>query len=173
MHASPSVPRIAATPRSVIGDVPFFFRPFAENTDARGCQGVNPAVLGALQSAPVAQLDRVPDYESGGRRFESFRARQQNTRLLNEGPGVLFVGHERFEPFGVGAPKARRRPERSGGQSFRAPRGRHQVFIHPRQAPTLQPPADTPQFTPQTRPSAAPAKPGPAAPDPANRSRQP
>ena len=26
--------------------------------------------------APVAQLDRVPDYESGGRRFESSRARQ-------------------------------------------------------------------------------------------------
>ena len=26
-------------------------------------------------SAPVAQLDRVPDYESGCRRFESFRAR--------------------------------------------------------------------------------------------------
>ncbi len=25
--------------------------------------------------APVAQLDRVPDYESGGRRFESSRAR--------------------------------------------------------------------------------------------------
>ncbi len=26
--------------------------------------------------APVAQLDRVPDYESGGRTFESYRARQ-------------------------------------------------------------------------------------------------
>ncbi len=26
--------------------------------------------------APVAQLDRVPGYEPGGRRFESFRARQ-------------------------------------------------------------------------------------------------
>jgi hypothetical protein len=25
--------------------------------------------------APVAQLDRAPDYESGGQRFESFRAR--------------------------------------------------------------------------------------------------
>ena len=25
--------------------------------------------------APVAQLDRVPDYESGGRTFESYRAR--------------------------------------------------------------------------------------------------
>ena len=29
----------------------------------------------ALGSAPVAQLDRAPDYESGGQRFESFRAR--------------------------------------------------------------------------------------------------
>ena len=28
------------------------------------------------QCAPVAQLDRAPDYESGGQRFESFRARQ-------------------------------------------------------------------------------------------------
>jgi hypothetical protein len=27
--------------------------------------------------APVAQLDRVPDYESVGRRFESCRARQE------------------------------------------------------------------------------------------------
>ena len=32
-----------------------------------------PAVSGTR--APVAQLDRAPDYESGGRRFESFRAR--------------------------------------------------------------------------------------------------
>jgi hypothetical protein len=32
-------------------------------------------------SAPVAQLDRVPGYEPGGREFESLRARQtQNTR---------------------------------------------------------------------------------------------
>src|SRR3712207_2191900 len=27
------------------------------------------------RDAPVAQLDRAPDYESGGQRFESFRAR--------------------------------------------------------------------------------------------------
>src|SRR5215218_5842629 len=32
-----------------------------------------PAVSGTR--APVAQLDRAPDYESGGQRFESFRAR--------------------------------------------------------------------------------------------------
>lgn len=28
-----------------------------------------------IDDAPVAQLDRVPGYELGGRRFESFRAR--------------------------------------------------------------------------------------------------
>ena len=27
------------------------------------------------KNAPVAQLDRAPDYESGGREFESLRAR--------------------------------------------------------------------------------------------------
>ena len=32
-------------------------------------------VSAALRQAPVAQLDRAPDYESGGQRFESFRAR--------------------------------------------------------------------------------------------------
>ena len=30
----------------------------------------------AAQPAPVAQLDRAPDYESGGQEFESLRARQ-------------------------------------------------------------------------------------------------
>ena len=30
----------------------------------------------AAVSAPVAQLDRAPDYESGGQEFESLRARQ-------------------------------------------------------------------------------------------------
>ena len=35
--------------------------------------------------APVAQLDRVPDYESGGRTFESYRARhiQKMPHLLD------------------------------------------------------------------------------------------
>jgi hypothetical protein len=31
--------------------------------------------------APVAQLDRVPGYEPGGREFESLRARQRIHRL--------------------------------------------------------------------------------------------
>ncbi len=43
--------------------------------------GSNPLWLSVLYytvmtCAPVAQLDRVPGYELGGRRFESFRARQ-------------------------------------------------------------------------------------------------
>lgn len=33
--------------------------------------------------APVAQLDRVPGYELGGREFESLRARQLNQRLTS------------------------------------------------------------------------------------------
>ena len=36
--------------------------------------------------APVAQLDRVPDYESGGRTFESYRARHIQKSL------TLWVG---------------------------------------------------------------------------------
>jgi hypothetical protein len=31
----------------------------------------------SAKNAPVAQLDRAPDYESGGQEFESLRARQQ------------------------------------------------------------------------------------------------
>ena len=46
----------------------------------RGCTRAGPSPYVAPlpltgTRAPVAQLDRAPDYESGGRRFESFRAR--------------------------------------------------------------------------------------------------
>ena len=34
--------------------------------------------------APVAQLDRAPDFESVGRRFESCRARHENIRRIGE-----------------------------------------------------------------------------------------
>ena len=40
--------------------------------------------------APVAQLDRVPDYESGGRTFESCQARHTNKGPRNSG-AFLFV----------------------------------------------------------------------------------
>src|SRR5690606_39158937 len=35
----------------------------------------HPRIISRLSSAPVAQLDRVPGYEPGGREFESLRAR--------------------------------------------------------------------------------------------------
>jgi hypothetical protein len=40
--------------------------------------------------APVAQLDRVPDYESVGRRFESCRARQNIEGLQSSGCNPFF-----------------------------------------------------------------------------------
>jgi hypothetical protein len=42
----------------------------------RGQIGPGRSVSGHLAGAPVAQLDRVPGYEPGGREFESLRARQ-------------------------------------------------------------------------------------------------
>ncbi len=35
-------------------------------------------ILVFFKSAPVAQLDRAPDYESGGQEFESLRVRHLN-----------------------------------------------------------------------------------------------
>ncbi len=40
--------------------------------------------------APVAQLDRVPDYESVGRRFESCRVRQKIQRVTANKAVTLF-----------------------------------------------------------------------------------
>lgn len=42
----------------------------------RTCQPVQPLLWTRFPCAPVAQLDRASDYESEGRTFESFRARQ-------------------------------------------------------------------------------------------------
>src|SRR5262249_19468424 len=47
------------------------------------------------QDAPVAQLDRAPDYESGGQDFESLRARH-----LTCYGGLAFL----FEPIGAALP---------------------------------------------------------------------
>ena len=41
------------------------------------------------RNAPVAQLDRVSDYESEGRWFESIRA-CQNTKVIRKGGFVIF-----------------------------------------------------------------------------------
>jgi hypothetical protein len=43
------------------------------------------------KNAPVAQLDRAPDYESGGQEFESLRARQINQILTSIIPLAPFV----------------------------------------------------------------------------------
>src|SRR6266702_3227682 len=54
--------------------------------------------LSAPVSAPVAQLDRAPDYESGGQEFESLRARHFRTRpripaAVAARPATLFQIH--------------------------------------------------------------------------------
>ena len=53
--------------------------------------------LRKLSTAPVAQLDRVPDYESGGYRFESCRARQSSNPSTRLGgfflPSQIEKGH--------------------------------------------------------------------------------
>jgi hypothetical protein len=42
--------------------------------------------------APVAQLDRAPDFESVGRRFESCRARQINSKCkIQDANTMLFA----------------------------------------------------------------------------------
>src|SRR6056297_3459643 len=73
--------------------------------------------------APVAQLDRVPGYEPGGRRFASFRARQiQKPRFAR---GFLFEasGRVRTSDHHKAVRPERRRRELAGTQcrpSFRA-----------------------------------------------------
>ena len=48
--------------------------PITDQTDSYAA--VPAGRFSAAESAPVAQLDRAPDYESGGQGFESLRARQ-------------------------------------------------------------------------------------------------
>src|SRR4051812_41834307 len=51
-------------------------------SDRKACGRCGPcAFLVSAKNAPVAQLDRAPDYESGGQEFESLRARHFGTRL--------------------------------------------------------------------------------------------
>lgn len=51
--------------------------------------------MSLMQNAPVAQLDRVPDYESGGYKFESCRV--YNTEASQSQPVGLFLYHL-FQP---------------------------------------------------------------------------
>jgi hypothetical protein len=48
--------------------------------------------------APVAQLDRVPGYEPGGREFESLRAHHINKKPLLKRRGFLFMGRRNLNP---------------------------------------------------------------------------
>ena len=53
----------------------------------RSADGEHSTQTGGNQGkAPVAQLDRASDYESEGRRFESFRARHSKARRYRVGP---------------------------------------------------------------------------------------
>jgi hypothetical protein len=51
-----------------------------------------PRRLSRILAAPVAQLDRAPDYESGGQEFESLRARQRNQSLRRFFRGLSCCG---------------------------------------------------------------------------------
>src|SRR5690606_10289590 len=91
-------------------------------------------IIPLLRNAPVAQLDRAPGYELGGRRFESFRARQNNRPLAGF-----------FVPGGLPARRGRRAfaPARSGASraAVAHPSGRAKTTGH---WPVFLCPADLP-----------------------------
>lgn len=51
--------------------------------------GKTPAI--SLPNAPVAQLDRAPDFESVGRTFESCRARQSSNQAGQHAPAFFLA----------------------------------------------------------------------------------
>ncbi len=55
--------------------------------------------VGGLLRAPVAQLDRAPDFESVGRRFESCRAYHTNPVLLSLFQNPTFTRHRFLQKF--------------------------------------------------------------------------
>ena len=57
--------------------------PLLREYGGNSIEGSNPSLSANFKKAPVAQLDRVPGYEPGGREFESLRARQ--IRALKQG----------------------------------------------------------------------------------------
>ena len=62
-----------------------------------GCVSARWDIIFVLAQAPVAQLDRAPDYESGGQEFESLRARQQtptNTPFLRSRVSQPSLGYQ-------------------------------------------------------------------------------
>ena len=93
LKASRAPPNVAAARRhgmrigngcSVIA-LPPLPRRRGDDSNAPFCR----APLGPTDEAPVAQLDRAPDYESGGQEFESLRARHFGTKLVTPKPAVF------------------------------------------------------------------------------------
>ncbi len=50
----------------------------------------HPSLINQQESAPVAQLDRVPGYEPGGRGFESYPAHHDKPERLKDVRAFLF-----------------------------------------------------------------------------------
>ena len=75
-----------------------------------------------VRKAPVAQLDRAPDYESGGQEFESLRARHfatiQNKTANSANPGGRLMVFQSRSIFGGERKSACRSPVHSS-RSFR------------------------------------------------------
>src|SRR5665213_3080075 len=86
------------------------------------------AHFAATVSAPVAQLDRAPDYESGGQRFESVRARHS----ANLPPSAPVAQLDRAPDF------------ESGDQGFESLPARHLVLICEHKAAPNYPNASDP-----------------------------
>jgi putative oxygen-independent coproporphyrinogen III oxidase len=56
-------------------------------------EGSNPSLSASLYSAPVAQLDRAPGYELGGREFESLRAHHRLEAIVLSLPPLSLYIH--------------------------------------------------------------------------------
>ena len=76
--------------RTLIVDIGFFLKTLAFYPSVR--------IMRGSDSAPVAQLDRVPGYEPGGRGFESCRARQSIHQTLGQASQLGYCPSEEGSP---------------------------------------------------------------------------
>src|SRR6476619_3294497 len=79
-------------------------------------------VLHNSAPAPVAQLDRAPGYELGGREFESLRARHTNKKADAKASAFLFVARLTARRQAKFPPAVARPLLRKGGSSTRGAR---------------------------------------------------